>query len=171
VVAGMLMYQVRTNQTNCSDSKFNQIQQTCTGPTTVKAYGVDPVFKTGVTLYNPDYANVGNTIVTQFYNCTLLQNATYNITILNQTTNPYPYCAELFSPEELPYAFFYFPLENKVKLSQVEEATLFRLELSKILSSIIRTAVNMIFCHSLVRMMGFLFILISTWEHLMLPTG
>jgi hypothetical protein len=45
VVGGMLLYQQRTNDTNCSDSKFNQIQQTCVGPTTLKAFGVDPVFK------------------------------------------------------------------------------------------------------------------------------
>ena len=69
VIAGMLLYQTRTNDTNCSDSKFNQIQQTCTGPTTLKAFGVDPVFKSGTMLYNPDYDDIANSIVTQFYDC------------------------------------------------------------------------------------------------------
>lgn len=40
VVGGMLLHQTRANETNCSDSKFNRIQQTCTGPRTVKAFGV-----------------------------------------------------------------------------------------------------------------------------------
>ena len=152
VIAGMLLYQTRTNDTNCSDSKFNQIQQTCTGPTTLKAFGVDPVFKSGTGLYNPDYDDIANSIVTNFYDCTQvadsivcvpslvkyfkfllpdivstcifldiclphflvqLVTATYNISILNQTVNPYPYCAELFNPEQLPYAFYYFPLKDK----------------------------------------------------------
>lgn len=36
VISGMLLYQTRTNETNCTDSKFNKIQQTCTGPRTLK---------------------------------------------------------------------------------------------------------------------------------------
>lgn len=36
VVSGMLLHTVRTNDTNCTDSKFNKIQQTCTGPATLK---------------------------------------------------------------------------------------------------------------------------------------
>lgn len=121
VIGGMLLHQVRTNDTNCSDSKFSNIQQTCTGPTTLKAYGVDPVFKmstatTPVTLYNPDFADANGTIVTSYYNCNLLVDAasrivaTYNISVLNQTVNPYPFCAELFDQNDLPYAFYYKPL-------------------------------------------------------------
>lgn len=30
-----------------------------------------------------------------------------------QTVNPPPYCAELYNPEQLPYAFYYFPMKNK----------------------------------------------------------
>ena len=110
----MLLYQKRTNDTNCSNSKFNQIQQTCVGPNTLKAFGVDPVFKSGTGLYNPDFDDFKGQIVTSYYNCDLLKNATYNITVLNQTNNAWPYCADLFNPQELPYAFYYFPLKNKV---------------------------------------------------------
>jgi hypothetical protein len=124
VVGGMLLHQVRTNDTNCTDSKFNKIQQTCTGPTTLKAFGVDAVFKmstatTPVTLYNPDFSDVNGTIVTSYYNCDNLLDskgdnvATYNITVLNQTVNPYPYCAELFDQNNLPYAFYYKPLKGQ----------------------------------------------------------
>ena len=66
----MMLHQVRTNDTNCSDSKFNQIQKTCVGPQTLKPYGVDPVFKSGTTLYNPDYDDYNKNIVVNFYNCT-----------------------------------------------------------------------------------------------------
>ena len=41
-------------------------------------YGVDPVFKLGTNLYNPDLDNT-NSLVT-FYNCSELTfNATYNV--------------------------------------------------------------------------------------------
>ena len=52
---------------------------------------MDPVFKMGTDLYNPDFADPNNTIVTNFYDCTQLTNPTYNIVVLNQTVNPYPY--------------------------------------------------------------------------------
>lgn len=32
----------------------------------------------------------------------------------NTTSNPSPYCAELYNSQELPYAFHYFPLAGKV---------------------------------------------------------
>lgn len=124
VVAGMLLHQVRTNDTNCTDSKFNKIQQTCTGPPTLKAYGVDAVFKmstatTPVTLFNPDFKDSSGAILTNYYNCDALIDsnnnsvATYNISVLNQTVNPYPFCAELFDQNQLPYAFYYKPLKGK----------------------------------------------------------
>ncbi len=69
VIAGMLLYQTRTNDTNCTDSKFNLIQQTCTGPRTNLPFGVDPIFRRGSSLYLPDFDDVNHTIVTRFYNC------------------------------------------------------------------------------------------------------
>eukprot|EP00798_Chlamydomonas_sp_ICE-L_P006112 gene6112-2716_t len=109
----MLIHQTRTNETNCSDSKFNQIQQSCTGPTTIKPFGVDPVFKRGTTLYNPSLDDVNGTIVVKYYNCSQLQDPTYEISFENQSTNQAPYCAELYNQQELPYSFHYFPMEAK----------------------------------------------------------
>lgn len=70
-------------------------------------YGVDPVFKMGTSLYNPDL--LGG--VTARYNCSLLPQPTYNVEVEGspgvapQVTNPPPYCAELYSPRSLPYGF------------------------------------------------------------------
>lgn len=59
--------QYRTNDTNCTESKFSKIQQTCTGPVTLKSFGVDPVFKRGTTLYNPDYDDVKGELVLNWW--------------------------------------------------------------------------------------------------------
>lgn len=77
------------------------------------SFGVDPIFKRGTTLYNPDYDDVNGTKVLDFYNCSVLSSPTYNVSFLNQTVNPAPYCAELYNPQELPYAFHFFPLSGK----------------------------------------------------------
>ncbi|PNW70325.1 hypothetical protein CHLRE_17g715300v5 [Chlamydomonas reinhardtii] len=113
VIGGLLLHQTRTNETLCPESKFDKIQKTCTGPQTVASFGVDPIFKRGTTLYNPDYDDVNGTKVLDFYNCSVLSSPTYNVSFLNQTVNPAPYCAELYNPQELPYAFHFFPLSGK----------------------------------------------------------
>lgn len=41
-------------------------------------YGVDPVFKSGTSLYNPDLDSAGAVAV--YYNCSALATATYNVT-------------------------------------------------------------------------------------------
>ncbi len=51
--------------------------------------------------------------VLDFYKCENLTSPTYNVSFLNQTVNPKPYCAELFNPQKLPYAFHFFPMEAK----------------------------------------------------------
>ena len=124
VIAGLLMHQWRTNDTNCSASKFSQIQTTCTGPNTVKSYGVDPVFKSGTNMYDPTKSDPNNMIVQSYYNCTLLPNPTYNVwdEATQKYVNPAPnmtdqypqnFCAELYNPNNLPYAFHYLPLAGK----------------------------------------------------------
>ncbi|GLC33126.1 hypothetical protein PLESTB_000367500 [Pleodorina starrii] len=113
VISGLLLHQTRTNLTLCPESKFDQIQKTCTGPQTIASYGVDPVFKRGTTSYNPDFDDAAGIKVLEFYNCSVLSTPTYNVTFLNQTVNPAPYCAELYNPQKLPYAFHFFPLEGK----------------------------------------------------------
>ncbi|KAK9819873.1 hypothetical protein WJX72_003501 [[Myrmecia] bisecta] len=108
VIAGMLLQTTRTTPVNCSDSRFNNIESECKGHADTAPYGVDPVFKLGATLYNPDLDNEAS--VTSFYNCSELTfSPTYNIpdpaapTV--RTTNPPPYCAELFNARNLPYGF------------------------------------------------------------------
>ncbi|GIL76287.1 hypothetical protein Vretimale_5865 [Volvox reticuliferus] len=122
VIAGLLLHQTRTNVTNCAKSKFEAIQRLCTGQLTTASYGVDPVFKRGTTSYNPDFDDGGSSESSQvvaFYNCSILSNngidATYNInnTATNQIVNPPPYCAELYNPQKLPYAFHHIQLEGK----------------------------------------------------------
>lgn len=113
VISGMLLHQWRTNDTNCTESKFSKIQQTCTGPTTLKSFGVDPIFKRGTTLYNPDYDDSDGLLVLGFYNCSLLDSPTYDVPFQNMTSNPAPYCAELYNSQKLPYAFHHFPLRDK----------------------------------------------------------
>jgi len=57
----------------CSDcSKFKDIDSSCTGDVLTKPYGVDPVFKRGTTLYNPDFDDVDSEIVASTYNCSEL---------------------------------------------------------------------------------------------------
>ncbi len=51
--------------------------------------------------------------VLAFYNCADLPSQRYDVTFLNQTVNQRPYCAELYNPQDLPYAFHFFPLEGK----------------------------------------------------------
>ncbi|KAL6749264.1 hypothetical protein V8C86DRAFT_2852326 [Haematococcus lacustris] len=113
VISGLLLHQYRTNDTNCTDSKFSKIQQICTGPTTIRSFGVDPVFKRGTSLYTPDFDDINGTMVTNWYNCSLLNSATYNMPFLNKTVNAAPYCAELYNSQNLPYAFHYFPLPDR----------------------------------------------------------
>ncbi|KAG2493793.1 hypothetical protein HYH03_008013 [Edaphochlamys debaryana] len=115
VIAGLLLHQTRTNDTLCPESKFDKIQKTCSGPRTVTPFGVDPVFKRGTTSYNADFDDVNGTQVINFYNCSVLGNPTYNVAFLNQTVNPAPYCAELYNPQKLPYAFHHYPLRNKAE--------------------------------------------------------
>lgn len=80
-------------------------------------YGVDPVFKLGTSLYNPDLDSAAG--VAQWYNCSALAAATYNMSgegvsglAAPHATNLPPFCAELFSPRSLPYGFHAAPLEQ-----------------------------------------------------------
>uniref|UniRef100_A0A6S8IGD5 Polycystin cation channel PKD1/PKD2 domain-containing protein n=1 Tax=Dunaliella tertiolecta TaxID=3047 RepID=A0A6S8IGD5_DUNTE len=113
VIAGMLLHQVRTEDVNCTDSKFFKIQESCAGPRTIASYGTDPVFKRGTQLFNPDFDDAEQELLVQFYNCSKLSNPTYNITFDTQIANQPPFCAELYSTQDLPYAFHHFPLEEK----------------------------------------------------------
>ncbi|KAF5834587.1 hypothetical protein DUNSADRAFT_8712 [Dunaliella salina] len=113
VIAGLLLHQVRTRDENCTDSKFFKIQESCAGPRTIASYGTDPVFKRGTRLFNPDFDDAEQELLVQFYNCSTLSDPTYNVTFDTQVANQEPFCAELYSSQDLPYAFHHFPLEGK----------------------------------------------------------
>ncbi|KAL3132313.1 hypothetical protein ABBQ32_008891 [Trebouxia sp. C0010 RCD-2024] len=115
VIGGMLLQTTRTTPVNCTDSRFSDIESLCKGGPDLSAYGVDPVFKSGTDLYNNDLDDEADTV--SFYNCnTLGYDATYNVPntdtslTTSATTNPEPYCAELYNARELPYGFFSFDL-------------------------------------------------------------
>uniref|UniRef100_A0A7S0YB92 Polycystin cation channel PKD1/PKD2 domain-containing protein n=1 Tax=Polytomella parva TaxID=51329 RepID=A0A7S0YB92_9CHLO len=113
LVGGMFLHVTRVNETTCASSKFNNLQNTCTGERSIIPYGVDPVFKMGTQSYNPSLDDPAGLIVTQYYNCSALTNPTYNLTYLNQSVNPAPYCAELYNHQDMPYLYHYFPLAKR----------------------------------------------------------
>jgi len=70
--------QLRTVSINCSEgcSKFKEIDNDCSGAYALGPYGVDPVFKRGTTLYNPDFDDIDESIVGGIYNCSNVPDAT-----------------------------------------------------------------------------------------------
>lgn len=116
VIAGMLVHTTRTLEANCSSSRFKDIDNICTGDLDRFSYGVDPVFKRGAEMYNPDLDN--ELAVTSFYNCTSLNlegGATYNRpdpVNPGAVTNKEPYCFELFNERDIPWGFHHFGLDQ-----------------------------------------------------------
>jgi hypothetical protein len=112
---------VRTVDKNCTESKFFKIQEACSGPPTIASYGIDPVFKRGTELFNPDFDDINQEQVQIFYNCSTLEDPTYNITMgdnitVNRQTDTVSFCAELYSSQNLPYAFHHKNLTGKVSV-------------------------------------------------------
>ena len=110
VLAGMLVYVERKNLRKCPSSRFDAIDATCSGGRDLSSYGVDPVFKLGTPLYNPDYDNYET--LTKVYNCSDLEAARDGLTATyndgsdpSQTGNFAPYCSELFNARDIPYGF------------------------------------------------------------------
>ena len=108
VIAGMLLYVERKNLVECESNRFEKIDKTCSGGRDISSYGVDPVFKLGTPMYNPDYDNFET--LTKVYNCTEFSNPaagvypTYNNSN-SSTGNKAPFCMELFNPRDIPYGF------------------------------------------------------------------
>lgn len=207
------MPQTRRQDKECPKSKFFRIQETCTGPRTIRSYGVDPTLKrgglwscdavrawvcfagrpavlaaasqagghvgqaadcgssaptptpmphsclwllcsgaahvlrpqpsashrapskitipaliisppppsliyswpAGTALYEPDFDDTNGEFVLKFYNCSKLSNPTYDVEFEGEVSNKRPRCAELFSRQELPFAFHYYSLKDKVR--------------------------------------------------------
>jgi len=108
VIAGMLIYIERKNLVECESNRFEGIDRTCSGGRDISSFGVDPVFKLGTPLYNPDYDNFET--LTKVYNCTEFANPdaglypTYNMSNASNGNKP-PFCMELYNPRDIPYGF------------------------------------------------------------------
>eukprot|EP00873_Tetraselmis_striata_P015466 jgi/Tetstr1/435730/TSEL_024629.t1 len=115
VIAGMLLHTTRTEAVNCNETqatRFEDIDNTCSGDIDIRQYGVDPVFKRGADMYNPDLDN--ELSVSNYYNCSVLQDPTYVIPDAvseGAFTNFEPYCAELYNERNIPWGFHHFPLD------------------------------------------------------------
>jgi len=98
IVAGMLLYSTRYQLGNCTNTRFPQIENRCIKKQDEGvSYGVDPVFKLGTNLYDPDLNHLET--MTRYYNCSELAAPTYD------EANIYPYCKELYNTKLVPYGF------------------------------------------------------------------
>ena len=97
--------------------RFSSIENNCIGDVSITPYGVDPVFKIGSSLFNPDLDNEDSIIAV--YNCTELDENIQVYDILDpysstqKLVNQRPYCSNLYSMRNLPYGFFHFPIEHQ----------------------------------------------------------
>lgn len=115
VVAGMLFYVKKKELNLCDNDRFADLDKFCPGDIDTSAYGVDPVFKLGTPMFNPDYDNTKT--ITKIYNCTKIANATYNLPVegTDFTANPKPYCAELFNPRNISWGFHSMDISSSYK--------------------------------------------------------
>ncbi len=116
VVAGMLFYVKKKELNLCDNDRFADLDKFCPGNIDTSAYGVDPVFKLGTPMFNPDYDNVKT--ISTIYNCTKIANATYNLTVEGTdglTANNPPYCAELFNSRDIPWGFHSMDISSSYK--------------------------------------------------------
>lgn len=113
IIAGMLLHTTRTTPVDCPPTRFNSVENVCAGPLDARQYGVDPVFKQGSSLYNPDLDN--NQTIASYYNCSRLRiEPTYNVEDPfnpGTFTNQYPNCAELINMRGIPWGFHHFPMD------------------------------------------------------------
>ena len=117
IVAGILLHTVRTKPTKCPESRFADIENDCRREKSTESYGVDPIFKAGTTLYDPDLDNAESAI--RFYNCSELPSPSYHRLDPYASTERYindpPFCIELFNMRGVPYGFRSFDLEGRAK--------------------------------------------------------
>ncbi|KAF5832196.1 hypothetical protein DUNSADRAFT_12003 [Dunaliella salina] len=77
VISGLLLHQVRVEDVECGMcDEFGKIDDSCKGEVKTEPYGVDPVFKRGTSLYNPDFDDIDSEIVASIYNCSALDDPT-----------------------------------------------------------------------------------------------
>lgn len=116
VIAGMLVHTTRSIPIRNSRSRFEDVQFDSRQGLSISSYGVDPVFKSGTSLYNPDFDDEEDTV--HYYNCSKFENPTYNIldpASEGMIVNSEPFCAELFNARSMPFGFRHFDLKGKEK--------------------------------------------------------
>mmetsp|Transcript_10216 Transcript_10216/g.33452 ORF Transcript_10216/g.33452 Transcript_10216/m.33452 type:complete len:1592 (+) Transcript_10216:74-4849(+) len=106
VIAGMMLHTTRYDTQNCTSSRFDNIQAECTAGVDTTSFGVDPVFKLGTDLYNPDLNNDKD--MARLYNCSHLEDPTY----IAGGGNQYPFCTELFNENGVPWGFQHRPVDG-----------------------------------------------------------
>jgi Polycystin cation channel len=117
VIGGMLIHTSRMSYNKCEDSRFAKIETKCAGGVSTHAYGVDPVFVSGSTLFDPDLDN-DNALIS-YYNCSDIpeDERVYNVpdpySKSDAVVNKEPYCANLYNMRNVPFGFFSIPLGDK----------------------------------------------------------
>jgi Polycystin cation channel len=116
VIAGMLIHTTRMSSDACQGSRFAKIESSCASGTSVRAYGVDPVFVMGSSLFDPDLDNAKSLL--EHYNCSDLPTETqvYDLpdpySKTDALVNRAPYCANLYNMRNVPFGFFHYSLAD-----------------------------------------------------------
>ena len=117
VIGGILIHTTRMSYDKCEDSRFAKIETNCAGGISTQAYGVDPVFVMGSTLFDPDLDNERSLV--SFYNCSEIpeDQQVYNVpdpySKSDAVVNKPPYCANLYNMRDVPFGFFPDELNGK----------------------------------------------------------
>eukprot|EP00879_Flechtneria_rotunda_P008905 GHRR01009325.1.p1 GENE.GHRR01009325.1~~GHRR01009325.1.p1 ORF type:complete len:543 (+),score=191.85 GHRR01009325.1:394-2022(+) len=114
VLAGLMLHTWRTQDVKCPETRFSKVESCCSGPIDISPYGLDAVFKLGSPIFNPDLYDPDGKMLTSIYNCSEISQPTFNIieAATTLTVNAPPYCAELYNPRNIPYAFWHLPLSG-----------------------------------------------------------
>ena len=117
VIGGMLIHTSRMSYDTCEDSRFAKIENNCAGGISTQAYGVDPVFVMGSSLFDPDLDNERS--LQAYYNCSDIpeEDRVYNVpdpySKSGAVVNKEPYCANLYNMRDVPFGFFSTELKEK----------------------------------------------------------
>jgi hypothetical protein len=112
LLAGMLLHTTRRERTMCENDPFLSADSGCYGGSSTAPYGIDPVFKRGAELYEPDFDTPEEKEI--YYNCSDIRgtptfNVQTNTSVATFITNQPPFCAELFNLNDVPFGFSSLP--------------------------------------------------------------
>lgn len=117
IIGGILIHTTRMSYDDCDGSRFSKIESNCASGISKRAYGVDPVFVMGSTLFDPDLDNIKSLLLN--YNCSEIPQAdqVYNLADPFSKTDSFvnlePFCANLYNMRNVPFGFFHYPLSDK----------------------------------------------------------